>query len=403
MTILDRDKLADKLKKSGYTVVEITEVTEKARVPEKVKTKEAAKGISLDISLGVSDDDLAFFTRQFATILNSGVPMDRILTLLYNQSKNRKMKTALYEIGADLQKGLSLSDAFRKHSKIFDEMFLSMVTVGETGGTLPNAMARMADLTERSLAIKKQIKSAMAYPIFILVFSMILCYVLVVFFLPGFIPMFSGLGLDLKKDFPLTAFLISASEVARNPSVIILTIIMVVAVFISLRTLIKNVPAFKLFMDSILFALPGFGNLVRQASFARFCRSFGSLSTSGVPVIKALDLVAGAAGNMVISSAIKRLSKQVQEGSSISQALQKDRTFPELLVQMVNVGEEAGSVPEMFEKTADYYDQSLDSAVSALTSLLEPLMMVFVGCIVGVFVLGILLPLMSITSKMGTT
>lgn len=402
MTALDKDKLVEKLKKSGLTVVEINEIVDTRPQRESPqKGRDADKKASMGFSFGVSDDEMAFFTRQFATILNAGVPLDRILSLLHNQSKSQVMRNALYEVGADIQKGLSLSDSFGKHKKIFDNLFLSMITVGETGGSLPNAMNRLAYLLERTLAIKKQIQSAMAYPLFILAFSMVLSYCLVTFMLPGFIPMFTGLGLDIRKDFPLTAILMDLSALARNPAVIISTIIVIVALVVGTKMLIKNVPAFKYFVDAVLLGTPGVGTLVKQSSFARVCRSFGSLAQSGVPVLRALDLVSGAAGNFVISSAIRRISTDVQEGNSLSKALMREKVFPELLVQMVSVGEEAGSVPDMFNKTADYFDQSLDSAVAALTSLLEPAMMIFIGGIVATFVLGILLPLLSITSKMG--
>ncbi|MCD4785652.1 MAG: type II secretion system F family protein [Candidatus Eremiobacteraeota bacterium] len=396
MAVLDKQKLIEKLQKSQLNIIEIHEVKEK-------KKEEGKKGGGIldkvRIGRGVSDDEMAFFTRQLATILRAGVSLNRIISILYNQAKSRRLKQAIHEVGIDLQKGSSFTDALKKHPAIFDEMYVSMVSVGEIGGNLPTAVARVADILEKSLAIKKKIRAAMAYPVFILIFSTILVYVLLAHFLPIFTPLFDEFGLDLNKDYPITAFLVKLSDVVTNTKGVIAAVIVIIAIVIAFKLFTRSKFG-KMVMDTIALNVPGFGGLVRQAALARFCRSFASLFAAGVPMLKAMELVAGAAGNTVVSAAIERMAGNIRGGKSLSEALSKEKVFPEIVVDMVKIGEESGSLTEMMEKTADYFDQNLDNAVTTLTSILEPAMMVFVGGVVGIFVIGVILPMLSITSKM---
>jgi len=396
MSVLDKQKLIDKLQKSQYNIIEIHEVKEKKKDKEKNGESILDK---VKIGSGVSDDEMAFFTRQLATILRAGVSLNRIISILYNQAKSNALRKAIHEVGIDLQKGSSFTDALRKHPAIFDDMYVSMVSVGEIGGTLPTAVARIADILEKSLAIKKKIRSAMAYPVFILIFSTILVYVLLAHFLPIFTPLFNEFGLDLNKDYPITAFLVKLSDLLTNTRGVIIVVFAIIALIIGFKTFAASKYG-KLIIDSVVLKIPVLGNLVRQAALARFCRSFASLFAAGVPMLKAMELVAGAAGNTVVSGAIERMASDIRGGNSLSTSLSKEKVFPEIVVDMVKIGEESGSLNEMMEKTADYFDQNLDNAVSALTSILEPAMMVFVGGVVGIFVIGVILPMLSITSKM---
>lgn len=396
MSVLNKEKLIDKLRKSQYSIIEIHEVKEK----EKGKGKKGGGVLDkVRIGRGVSDDEMAFFTRQLATILRAGVSLNRIISILYNQAKSRRLKEAIHEVGIDLQKGSSFTDALRKHPAMFDEMYVSMVSVGEIGGNLPTAVARVADILEKSLAIKKKIRAAMAYPVFILIFSSILVYVLLAHFLPIFTPLFDEFGLDLNKDYPITALLVKLSHIVTNTKGVIIVVVAFIVAFIGFKLFTNSKPG-KMVMDTIALNVPGLGNLVRQAALARFCRSFASLFAAGVPMLKAMELVAGAAGNTVVSAAIERMAGDIRGGNSLSTALSKEKVFPEIVVDMVKIGEESGSLTEMMEKTADYFDQNLDNAVTTLTSILEPAMMVFVGGVVGIFVIGVILPMLSITSKM---
>ena len=360
----DRDKLAAKLKKQGLTPIEINEVS---RTQPRKKTEEKKQGfkkeINFSFTFGVSEEELVFFTRQFATILNAGLSLDRIITILHNQTKNPRLKEAIYQIGKDLQKGSSIFDAMSKHKNIFNDIYLSMVRVGETSGNLPPTISRLADMIEKNIAVKKKIKAAMSYPIFIFAFSAILSYVLIAVFLPGFIPMFQGVGLNLQKEYPLTYFLIQLSNIATNPLLILLTLIIIACIAIGINVLVKT-PKGQLFMDKLMFQIPGFSGVIKQAAVARFCRSYANLANSGIPVMQALSLVAGASGNLVITQSIERIANQVKEGTSLSETMQREAIFPDIVVQMVHVGEEAGSMPEMFARTADYLEQSLDNNIS---------------------------------------
>ncbi|MCE1246512.1 MAG: type II secretion system F family protein [Firmicutes bacterium] len=394
MAVLDREKLVEKLQKSGYTIIEIREI-EETRKPAQEKGKKSAPLIDF----GVPDDELAFFTRQLATILNAGVSLDRIISILYNQSKSPRLKNAIYEVGADLQKGTSFAEGLRKHKGVFDEMFISMVSVGETGGTLPQAINRMADIIEKNLSIKKKIKSAMVYPTFILIFSTLLCYVLLVKFVPLFKPLFDGFNLNLQQDFPITYVLLNLSDIVAKPAVLWTVLLLLVGLFI-FYMIIRKLYAFRLFVDGLMLNVPVLNNLVKMAAFSRFCRGFASLTNSGVPMMKAMELVSDASGNLVIGQVIERMAKMVREGSSLSKAMKEEKLFPDIVIHMTNIGEESGSLPDMLDKTADYFDQNLDNAVAAFTSIIEPAMMVFVGLIVGLFVIGVILPVLSITSKM---
>lgn len=396
MSVADRQQVVEKLQKSKLTIIEIEETAEDES-KKKVKTKEDHKVRGFD--LGVSDDELAFFTRQLATIMNAGVSLNRIITILYNQSKNRRLKSAVYDIGTELQKGSSFTACLQKYPDIFDEMYISMVSVGETSGSLPQAVSRIADTLEKTLAIKKRIKSAMVYPAFILIFSCILCYVLLVHFLPIFTPLFEEFGIDIHKEYPITGFLVDLNGIVKNP-VFIVAFVFIVLSLIILFQLTKKNKAVAAVAETIAIHMPIFNFLVRQAAFSRFCRSFANLISSGVPLLRSMELTAGASGNAVVASAIERVTKQVREGSSLSKAISEETIFPELIFHMVNIGEEAGSLPNMLEKTADYFEQNLDNAVSSFTSIIEPAMMVFVGGIVGIFVIGIILPVLSVTSKL---
>lgn len=396
MSVLDKQKVIDKLQKNKLTIIEVMEVPEEEIIE---KSKKHSKQGKFSIDLGVSDDEMAFFTRQLATIMNAGVSLNRIITILYNQAKSQKLKSAIYDIGSELQRGSSFTAALQKFPDIFDEMFISMANVGETSGTLPQAINRMADIIEKNLAIKKRIKAAMVYPMFILIFSGILCYILLVHFLPIFMPLFKEFGLNIEQDYPITNVLVKLSNLATNPYIMGAVIIIVVFLILFFQIAKKN-KAVRAVIETVSFHIPIMSYLVRQAAYSRFCRSFANLTSAGVPLLRSLELTAGASGNAVVGASVEKVAKQVREGKSLSQALSQEKIFPELIFHMVNIGEEAGSLPDMLGKTADYFDQSLDNAVSAFTSVIEPAMMVFVGLIVGIFVTGVILPILSVTSKM---
>jgi type IV pilus assembly protein PilC len=399
MTIEDQDKLVKNLRSAGLTVIEINEI-DPAKSTKKDSAKKESIKIPFKISFGVSDEELAFFTRQFATILNAGLTIDRIFNILHNQTSNPKLKEAIHQVRISIQKGANITDALKQYKNIFDDMYISMIAIGEKSGTLPDAVNKLAGLIEKNVALRKKVQTAMAYPGFILIFSMVVAYVLLAVFLPGFIPIFDGIGINIKQDYPLTAALISLSNIATNPTALFAFVILFV-LFIAVFSSYRKTKDGKYIIDKIILQIPGIREVVRQASVARFCRSYANLASSGVPFLESLHLVGNAAGNMVVQKSIERMSEAIKEGKSISKVMSEDELFPDLLVQMITVGEESGSVPEMFSKTADYYEENLNTSIESFTSLLEPIMMVVVGLVVGVFVAGVLLPILGITSKIG--
>lgn len=396
----NKDKLLAKLRKDDLTPLE---VKEKDGTEEPKKKKSEDKKMTEDKGLGfnmpVTEEQKAFFTNQFTTMLNAGLTLDRILNILFRQTKSKKLKQVVYEMGEDLQKGTSISGSMKKHPEVFDDMYLSMVEVGEQSGNLPTIFERLANIIEKNLSIKRRLRAAFAYPTFILVFSSILSYVLLVVFLPQFIPMFEGVGLDIPRDYPLTAILINLSKIASN-GMYVTIIIASIAGLIVLYNILSQRPEVRRFVDIALLGVPVISGLIIQSSMARFCRSFGYLTSSGVPILNALNMLAKSSGNIILEEKLHKISTDVREGKSISQSLENDDFFPDIVVQMISVGEESGSVPEMMEKTADYMDEGVDNTVSSLTGMMEPAMMVCVGLVVGTFVIGILMPIFGITSKL---
>ncbi|MFH0802328.1 MAG: type II secretion system F family protein [bacterium] len=391
-TAQDEEELLAKLREMNLTVIDLKEAVEKPQAS-------AASGEkSLSFDFGVSQKDVTFFTRQLAITLSAGLPLARIFSTLYNQTSSKSLKKVISVMGNDLQQGLSLSETMKKHPRIFDSMYLSMVAVGETSGALPATIRKLADLMEKDAAVKRKIRSALAYPVFIIIFSVILSYALLAMLMPGFEPVFNSTGLDLAQDYPLTHLLMKLSALLTNPVVVGVIIVLLVGILAGLKFALTT-PRGRYLFDSLKFNFPFLCALVRTAAATRFCHSFATLTESGVPLLKALSLVGQSSGNEVMSRAVDRMAREIQEGTRLSEAMKRSGVFPELVVQMVSIGEEAGSLPEMFDRTAEYFDSELESAVDSLTAMMEPAMMVFVGLIVGVFVMGILLPIMGIASR----
>ncbi|MEW6281405.1 MAG: type II secretion system F family protein, partial [Candidatus Eremiobacterota bacterium] len=307
------------------------------------------------------------------------------------------LASVVERVGVDLAHGSSLSEALSRHPRVFDRMYLSMVRVGETSGQLPTVVARLATMLEKEAALRRKVRSAISYPVFVGVFSLAMAYALLAFLMPGFTPIFQNAGLNLPRDYPLTHFLIQASRAVTNGWVVV-SAVLVLAILAVLLSWWAGTPAGALLVDRLKLWMPGLGGLVRQAAVARFCRGFSTLLQSGVPMLGALGLVGEAAGNRVVARAVERVTRTIQEGESVSRTLASTGIFPELVVQMAHVGEETGTLDDMLERVADHYDQELDAAVAQVTSLVEPALMVFVGILVGIFVMGILLPILSMSS-----
>jgi len=403
-----KDKLLDILRKDGLTPLEIKEISD-SELGDRIKEKKKERSLQREkehkkdkgiFKSSVSSQDKAFFTRQFTTMLNAGLSLDRVINVLYRQTKSAKLKNVLYCMGEDLQKGSSLSGAMGKHKDVFDEMYMSMVSVGEKSGNLPTIFERLADIIDKELSLRKKVKAATAYPIFILIFSAILSYVLIAVFLPNFIPIFKGAGIDINTKYPLTAFLINLSNFLTKPLNIVIILAVIVGLYLLYINLSKS-PTVRRLIDLTKLRIPVFNTVIKQSAMSRFCRSFGYLSNSGVPVLDSLRMLGHSSGNAVIEDAIIRIANKVREGAPLARSFEEEAIFPDMVIQMIGVGEESGSIPEMLERASNYLDEEVDNAVTSLTSMMEPAMMILVGLIVGIFVMGILVPILSLATQIG--
>ncbi|MBD2663352.1 pilin biogenesis protein [Richelia sinica FACHB-800] len=344
----------------------------------------------------VSVKDKAVFSRQFAALVNAGVAIVRSLGVLGEQCSNPKLKQALIEIGVDVQNGINLSDAMRKHPDCFDGLYVSMVQAGEIGGVLDEVLNRLAKLLEDVARLQNQIKSALSYPMVVGFLATAIFVGMTVFLIPIFAKIFTELGTELPA---LTQFLMTCSQILRSWwSLVIIAGIMV---FIFAYKQYYKTPVGKQTIDRLSLKMPLFGDLIQKSAVARFSRTFGALSRSGVPILTSLEIVRDTSGNQVVANAIDAAKMEVQQGGVISLALQKEQVFPPMAIQMISIGEETGELDAMLMKVADFYEDEVEQAVKSLTSVLEPLMIVVLGGMVGTILLAMYLPMFKVFEKLG--
>lgn len=340
----------------------------------------------------VTVKDKAIFSRQFAVLINAGVAMVRGLGVLADQCSNPKLKKALQEISSDVQQGTNLSDAMRKHPKCFDNLYVSMVQAGEVGGVLDEVMNRLAKLLEDVARLQNQIKSAMTYPMAVGFIAVSVFLGMTIFLLPIFANIFDELDAELPA---FTAMMLQISKVLRTP---IYSIIMVsfIVVFVFAYKQYYSTRVGRETLDRFYLKMPLFGDLIQKTATARFCRTFGSLSRSGVPILTALEIVRDTAGNQVVANAVDAARQEVQSGGMISIALQREQVFPIMAIQMISIGEETGEIDTMLMKVADFYEDEVEQAVKALTSIMEPIMIVVLGGMVGSILVAMYLPMFKV-------
>jgi type IV pilus assembly protein PilC len=362
------------------------------------------KAFSLDIDFSelnaalskLTIKDKAVFSRQFAAMVNAGVAMVRCLGVLSEQCPNPKLKKALISISGEVQQGTSLSDSMRKHPDCFDNLYVSMVQAGEVGGVLDEVLNRLAKVLEDMARLKNQVKSAMAYPVVVGVLAIIIFLGMTIFL----IPVFAGIFKELEVELPaITAFMVATSELIRSPRILI-PIAIIAAVVWAFRFYYKTTVG-RLQIDGFLLKMPLFGDLNQKSAVARFCRIFGTLTRSGVPILQSLDIVRDTSGNQVIANAVEAAKLEIQQGGMISLAFQKEQVFPLLAIQMISIGEETGELDSMMMKVADFYEDEVEQAVKALTSLIEPIMMVLLAGMVAVILLSMYLPLFKLYDALG--
>ncbi|MEH2403406.1 type II secretion system F family protein [Nostoc sp.] len=345
----------------------------------------------------VSVKDKAVFSRQFAVLMNAGVAIVRSLGVLSEQCSNPKLKQALVEISIDVQSGMNLSESMRKHPDCFDGLYVSMIQAGEVGGVLDEVLNRLAKLLEDVARLQNQIKSALSYPIVVGFIAVAIFLGMTIFLIPIFATIFEQIGITLP---PLTQFLMDASKFLRSPKAVILLFI-IVGLKIAYSQFGKT-PGGRLTIDRLSLKVPLFGDLIQKSSVARFSRTFGSLTRSGVPILTCLEIVRDTSGNQVIANAIDAARLEIQQGGMISIALQEnDGVFPAMAIQMISIGEETGELDAMLMKVADFYEDEVEQAVKAMTSILEPVMIVVLGGMVGTILLAMYLPMFKVFETLG--
>lgn len=344
----------------------------------------------------VTVKDKAVFSRQFAALVNAGVAMVRGLGVLSEQCSNPKLKAALMDISSDVQQGTNLSDAMRKHPACFDNLYVSMIQAGEVGGVLDEVLNRLAKLLEDVARLQNQIKSALSYPVVVGALATIIFIGMTVFLLPIFANIFKEIGTDLPA---FTLAMLAISDFLRSPRVLILFVVIPAAIFAYQQYYKTRVG--RETIDRFALKMPLFGDLIQKTATARFCRTFGALTRSGVPILTCLEIVRDTAGNQIIANAVDEARREIQTGGMISIALQKEQVFPLMAIQMISIGEETGELDQMLMKVADFYEDEVEQAVKALTSIMEPIMIVFLGGMVGSILLSMYLPMFKVFEKLG--
>jgi type IV pilus assembly protein PilC len=361
--------------------------------PTKVKKK--AKGQGFQLGTGVGHKDIVTFTRLFATMIDAGLPIVQCLDILQAQTDNKFFGAVLRDVKGSVEQGATFSDSLRRHPKIFDHLYVNLVQAGEVGGILDTILNRLAVYIEKSMKLRRQVRGAMVYPsIVIFVFVGVLC-ILLGFVIPGFQNMFKDFG--SKDELPALTrgvMAVSAFFISNVLWVMLGMTILIVSVGYSIRT-----PAGKKVFHKLLLRLPIVGPVLRKIAVARFTRTLGTLLASGVPILDALEIVAKTAGNVVVEEAIMYARARISEGKNMAQPLMETNVFPTMVVQMVGVGEQTGALDAMLNKIADFYEEEVDVAVGALTSLIEPALMVGVGGTVGVVLIAMYLPIFSLAGK----
>jgi type IV pilus assembly protein PilC len=343
----------------------------------------------------VKSKDIVIFTRQFSTMIDAGLPLVQGLTILAEQSENRTFKTILKEVTKDVEGGSTLAEAMKKHPKVFDDLFVNLVAAGEVGGILDTILRRLADYIEKAQKLKSRIKGAMTYPLVVVAIAIIVIATILIFVIPVFEDMFAGFGAALPAP---TQLVVNMSRFMKGNFHFI--IIALVAMIVGLKQY-RNSQQGKKTTDALLLKLPIFGELLRKVAVSRFSRTLGTMIQSGVPILDSLEIVARTSGNVILEEIIYEVRGSIAEGQTIAEPLSETDIFPGMVVQMISVGEATGALDTMLAKIADFYDDEVDAAVDALTSMLEPLLMLFLGGSIGGLVVAMYLPIFQMAAAMG--
>lgn len=365
------------LRRKGYMDVRV-----------KPKPKDLLEGTFLEG--GVSDRDMVVFSRQFATMINAGVPILQALQIMCEQTENPKLRRKLYTVRNDIEGGSSLFEALKKHSDIFDALYSNMVNAGETGGILDQVLLRLAEYIEKAAKLKAKIKGAMIYPGVVVTVAVAVIAVILIFVIPTFETMFRDFGGSLPAP---TQFVINLSNFVVNN--FLLLVGGIIAFLVGFKFFYKWEKG-QILVDRWVLFLPVFGPLLRKAAVAKFSRTLSTMVSSGVPILNALDIVSRTSGNKTVERGVLEAKKAIAEGQSLADPLDDTGVFPPMVIHMIAIGETTGALDSMLSKIADFYDDEVDVAVDALTSMIEPIMIVFLGVVVGGLVVSMYLPIFSI-------
>jgi type IV pilus assembly protein PilC len=364
-------------------------------IPDKIR--ERGKGLDREINLpGLSESikatDVVIFTRQLATMIDAGLPIVQCLDILATQTEKKKFRNLIRQLKEDVESGSTFTDALRKHGRVFEDLYVSMVSAGEIGGSLDTILQRLAHYMEKTIKLKRKIKGAMIYPATIISVAVIVTTVLLVWVIPVFAELFSSFGKALPAP---TQFVINLSNftIAYFPYITGV----VIAAGIALRQFYRTESG-QLVMDRMFLELPVFGDLIRKSSVARFTRTLSTLVSSGVPILDALLITAKTAGNKIVERAVLATRVSISEGNSISEPLQQSKVFPPMVCQMISVGESTGSLDAMLTKIAEFYEDEVDQIVNNLTTLMEPIVILVLGVIIGGLVISMYLPIFQLGS-----
>lgn len=388
------------LRQAGYYPTSVAVAGKASKVAGKVAKPAKGQGMRKEISFSlpflerktIKPKTLMIFTRQLATLIDAGLPLLRGLTVLGKQEPDAVMRKTVSRLGDTVQGGSTFSDALSQHPKIFNKLYVNMVKAGELGGVMELVLVRLADFQEKAQKLKNKVVSAMFYPVIVLIIAVAIMAFLLVYIVPKFKEIFD----DMLQGRPLpalTQFVIDLSGAVQNNFI---AIVLGVVVFFVAYGFMARTSKGRSFIDMVKLRLPLFGDLIKKGAISRFSRTLGTLVTSGVPILQALNITRDTAGNVVLSDAIQKVHDSVKEGESIVSPLEKSGLFPPMVVSMIDVGEETGQLPEMLLKIAEVYDDEVDNTVAGLTSLLEPIMIVFLAVVVGTIVIALFLPLIDI-------
>jgi type IV pilus assembly protein PilC len=396
-----------RVKEMNLFPTKITEADKEDKSPAKkakgkaAKPKSGKKGGAVNIQIKipflsgkVKPKVLTTFTRQLATLVDAGLPLLRGLRVLEKQERNVTLKDILGQLAVSIEGGSTFSEALAQHPKVFNRLFVNMVKAGELGGVLEVVLKRLAEFSEKAQKIKGKVKAALFYPIAVLIVAVGIMILLMCFVVPKFKDVFAGMGFKLPT---FTLFVMGVSDIIKNN---ILATMGVLAVVVVAFLLFIKTKFGRHLWDKFKLHMPALGPVISKVAISRFTRTLGTLVSSGVPILQALTIVRETAGNVIVANAVSKIHESVKEGETITAPMEASGVFPPMVVSMVDVGEQTGALPEMLMRIADDYDEQVDNAVSAMTSLLEPIMIIFLAVIVGSIVIAMFLPLIQMISNM---